>query len=71
MNGLASLSHTGTYTYRKWNAEPNNYLGSEDCAAISQTGGFNDVPCLNAHRFICEMQTEGKDIMDALTLFYF
>ena len=36
-------------------------MGSEDCATVSQTGLFNDEPCLAQQRFICEMQTEGRD----------
>ena len=47
------------FIFRKWNTEPNNYNGAEDCATISQTGEFNDVPCLSRNGFICELQTEG------------
>ena len=54
--------YIGSYivcAFSNWNSEPNNYNGDEDCATVSQTGDFNDVPCLSRNGFICELQTEG------------
>lgn len=54
----------------KWNSEPNNYMGREDCATVSQSGTFNDVPCLMKNAFICELQTEDSPCPTGwLTLF--
>ena len=40
--------------YRNWNVgEPNN-AGDEDCAHFIGDGSWNDAPCANPNRYICE-----------------
>ncbi|XP_076103368.1 C-type mannose receptor 2-like [Mytilus galloprovincialis] len=45
----------------KWNSEPNNYAGNEDCGEIFQDGGFNDMSCLSKAKYICEVHLENAD----------
>nr|QHA94921.1 C-type lectin [Sinonovacula constricta] len=46
-------------TLVKWNKEPNNYKGEENCAVIFQNGAFNDVSCTSLSTgYICEANTE-------------
>lgn len=41
--------------FESWNAgEPNNANGVEDCMEVSGAGGWNDVPCTDLRRFVCE-----------------
>lgn len=42
----------------RWNSEPNDYAGNEDCAVILQDSAFNDFPCNFKQGFICELQSE-------------
>ncbi|XP_050398710.1 macrophage mannose receptor 1 [Patella vulgata] len=46
--------------YIKWNQEPNDYLGTEDCAAISMDGVYNDMSCSNKAGFICQMTSVNR-----------
>ncbi|XP_078676753.1 apolipoprotein(a)-like isoform X1 [Branchiostoma floridae x Branchiostoma belcheri] len=49
-----------TVTY--WNyGEPNNSGGDEDCAEIGGTT-WNDAPCTNQNRYICEIRLEAARI---------
>ncbi|ESO90377.1 hypothetical protein LOTGIDRAFT_233857 [Lottia gigantea] len=40
-----------------WNQEPNDYIGKEDCATISQDGVYNDYSCSNNAGYICQIQS--------------
>ncbi|KAL5017108.1 hypothetical protein ScPMuIL_006697 [Solemya velum] len=42
----------------RWNGEPNNFKGSEDCAIVIQDNTFNDLSCYQKAGFICEFTTE-------------
>ncbi|XP_045188654.2 C-type mannose receptor 2-like [Mercenaria mercenaria] len=69
--GLNDRSSEATYvwadgtpfniTYIKWNQEPNNFKGNEDCALISSLGVYNDVPCITQAAAICEIDIVTKD----------
>lgn len=39
---------------RRWNSEPNDWFGNEDCAAILIDGVYNDMDCTAQTGFICE-----------------
>ncbi|KAH3785058.1 hypothetical protein DPMN_163141 [Dreissena polymorpha] len=41
-------------TYVKWNSEPNNNAGKEDCVEIHRDGLYNDLDCNAKAAFICE-----------------
>ena len=43
----------------KWNTEPNNYQGIQNCAVILRAGTFDDVDCIQQYGFICEQNLEG------------
>lgn len=51
-------------TYIKWNQEPNNYKGSENCAVIYSTGQYNDLPCFTQAAAICEIDGLVQDPCD-------
>ena len=51
------------FAFRRWVSEPNNYKGDENCAAILNTGYFNDVNCGSEIGYICEMNAEGLCVM--------
>uniref|UniRef100_K1QGT6 C-type mannose receptor 2 n=1 Tax=Magallana gigas TaxID=29159 RepID=K1QGT6_MAGGI len=42
----------------RWNAEPNDFDGQEDCGLILQDGTFNDFSCFKPLPYICELQSE-------------
>lgn len=45
---------------RRWNAEPNDFDGQENCGLILQDGTFNDFSCFKPLPYICELQSEGN-----------
>ncbi|XP_060569254.1 macrophage mannose receptor 1-like [Ruditapes philippinarum] len=45
-------------TYIKWNQEPNDYKGFEDCAVIYTTGQYNDISCSYHAAAICELDNQ-------------
>lgn len=45
---------------RRWNAEPNDFDGQENCGLILQDGSFNDFSCFKPLSYICELQSEGN-----------
>lgn len=42
----------------RWNAEPNDFDGQENCGLILQDGSFNDFSCFKPLPYICELQSE-------------
>ncbi|XP_053154394.1 hepatic lectin-like isoform X2 [Hemicordylus capensis] len=63
--GLHDLKEEGYWTwvdatdyrtgFMKWNrGEPNDSQGKEDCAMISETGRWNDMPCTSSAMYVCE-----------------
>nr|XP_022339806.1 C-type mannose receptor 2-like [Crassostrea virginica] len=42
----------------RWNAEPNDFDGQENCGLILQDGTFNDFSCFKPLPYICELQSE-------------
>lgn len=40
--------------YSRWNQEPNDWLGNEDCASLTGSGNYNDMDCTSQTGFICE-----------------
>ena len=41
---------------KDWNpGEPNNSGGDEDCLTINHGGHWNDRPCHNVYRYVCEV----------------
>ncbi|KAL7876760.1 hypothetical protein AOLI_G00117230 [Acnodon oligacanthus] len=43
-------------TFTSWREnEPNNYEGTEDCAATDTNAKWNDLPCDSAYTFVCEI----------------
>ncbi|XP_052102653.1 macrophage mannose receptor 1-like [Mytilus californianus] len=62
--GLNDQSQEGVYKWAdsttadssliRWNQEPNDWFGNEDCAALVGTGNYNDMDCTSQTGFICE-----------------
>lgn len=48
------------YIFSRWNAEPNDFDGQENCGLILQDGTFNDFSCFKPLPYICELQSEGN-----------
>lgn len=40
--------------FSRWNSEPNDWLGAEDCASIYPGNRYNDQDCTRPAAFICE-----------------
>ena len=56
-------SDKSTLSFTKWNSgEPNDWGSGEDCAAVDESGHWNDLPCADFQRsYICIRET-GKGI---------
>ncbi|XP_062619543.1 macrophage mannose receptor 1-like, partial [Saccostrea cucullata] len=50
--------HKANMDLVRWNAEPNDFAGEEDCGLILQDGTFNDFSCYKPLPYICELQSE-------------
>jgi hypothetical protein len=57
---FCQVLYPSSCVYRRWNSEPNNFAGNEDCAQVLQDGVFNDMSCLSKQGYICEVHLEGK-----------
>jgi hypothetical protein len=45
----------GPVTYENWaSGEPNDFMNVEDCAYMTSSGSWNDVPCDDEWRYLCE-----------------
>lgn len=44
--------------YTNWTPYEPNDLFSEDCAAMATSGTWNDLPCGNAHDYVCEINAD-------------
>ncbi|TKS93172.1 Macrophage mannose receptor 1 [Collichthys lucidus] len=54
---------SGSVHFTMWkNKEPNNQLGDEWCAEMSETGLWNDIPCGQEKEFVCyERRQDGTE----------
>ena len=43
----------------RWNQEPNDYYGEEDCALVYKNGQYNDAICTWKSAAICELDNVG------------
>uniref|UniRef100_A0A0B6ZT36 C-type lectin domain-containing protein n=1 Tax=Arion vulgaris TaxID=1028688 RepID=A0A0B6ZT36_9EUPU len=71
--GLSSRLHPGVWQWTPSNrdvsryvnwipGEPNNYGNNEQCVELKSTGGWNDLNCLTARKFICEKKLDTTHI---------
>ncbi|XP_060566254.1 hepatic lectin-like [Ruditapes philippinarum] len=61
------ISNTGKLVYRgyfNWaSGEPNNRGSDENCATISTSGFWNDIPCYKNAHYICEADNSEETIV--------